>query len=565
MNTQIKNIIGAVCIICGLSSCNDFLDILPMNEVVLENYWTEKGDVTSSMNGCYEAMCNGDVVTRMNIWGELRSDNITSGASMTADLNEMLKENLQPANSMCDWSKFYQAINRCNILIHYAPEVQAIDPNYTEDEMKANIAEATTLRALCYFYLIRAFRDVPYITEPSIDDNQNYVVAAMPFNQVLDSLINDLERVKDDAVRRYSVERVVGKSIYVPSDNTSRITRWAVYTLLADLYLWKSDWKNVIKYCDLVIDYKKSIYEELLLSDQINNVEMFNGVPLILEKKKGDTECGNAYNEIFGEGNSFESIFELYFTGNSGSENSWVSTYYGNTKNRGRLRIADFIMEDMSAGGGKNNVFWEKDCRFYEANEKGSTDIAKYRRYSVTFDTKSLATMKIDDTWRGSSDANWIIYRLSDVVLMKAEALIQDSTVADKAAAYQEAFLLINAINKRALNVTEENQSADTLKMSDYVATKNQIEGLLFDERQREFLFEGKRWFDLVRLSRYHNNTEQLTAYTLRKFNKENTNVIKIKLTDPNYIYFPYSKKELKVNTLLVQNPAYSKAEAYEH
>jgi hypothetical protein len=113
--------------------------------------------------------------------------------------------------------------------------------------------------------------------------------------------------------------------------------------------------------------------------------------------------------------------------------------------------------------------------------------------------------------------------------------------------------------------VTEENQSADTLKMSDYVATKNQIEGLLFDERHREFLFEGKRWFDLVRLSRYHNNTEQLTAYTLRKFNKENTNVIKIKLTDPNYIYFPYSKKELKVNTLLVQNPAYSKAEAYEH
>ena len=65
MITKIKNIFCAIFIACGLSSCDDFLEILPMNEVVLENYWTEKGDVTSVMNSCYEALEKEDCLVRM--------------------------------------------------------------------------------------------------------------------------------------------------------------------------------------------------------------------------------------------------------------------------------------------------------------------------------------------------------------------------------------------------------------------------------------------------------------------------------------------------------------------
>jgi hypothetical protein len=39
---------------------------------------------------------------------------------------------------------------------------------------------------------------------------------------------------------------------------------------------------------------------------------------------------------------------------------------------------------------------------------------------------------------------------------------------------------------------------------------------------------------------------------------------MKIKLTDPNIIYFPYFKNELKVNPLLKQNPAYGNEENSE-
>ena len=215
------------------AGCSDFLDIQPMNSTVLDNYWKEKADVTGAVNGCYEALASEDVIKHMAVWGELRSENVVIGTLNNAQkyqntynsLNEMLKENLLQTNEMCNWSSLYNVINRCNIVCHYAPEVEQIDPNYTYNELKATVAEMKTIRALCYFHLIRAFRDVPYVTEPSIDDNQNYVVPASKFEVVLDSLINDLEAVKDDAQRRYNVEKVVSKSISVPVENNSRLSR----------------------------------------------------------------------------------------------------------------------------------------------------------------------------------------------------------------------------------------------------------------------------------------------------------------------------------------------------
>ena len=53
---KIKNIICAVAVAMGLTSCNDFLDILPMNDVVLENYWTQKSDVDAVRSSCYVAL-----------------------------------------------------------------------------------------------------------------------------------------------------------------------------------------------------------------------------------------------------------------------------------------------------------------------------------------------------------------------------------------------------------------------------------------------------------------------------------------------------------------------------
>ena len=106
MITKVRNIACALCATFAFTGCDGFLEILPMNEVVLENYWTEKGDVVSVLNSCYETLETEDCLVRMGVWGEMRSDNLKIGTNVPNEINEILKENLLPSNSMRNWPKF---------------------------------------------------------------------------------------------------------------------------------------------------------------------------------------------------------------------------------------------------------------------------------------------------------------------------------------------------------------------------------------------------------------------------------------------------------------------------
>jgi hypothetical protein len=179
---------------------------------------------------------------------------------------------------------------------------------------------------------------------------------------------------------------------------------------------------------------------------------------------------------------------------------------------------------------------------------------------TISYTTQNVtkeADLNTSRTRRSGADANWIFYRLTDMMLIKAEAEIERGEEG-----YERAFMLINQVNKRANDVTTAART-DTLKMSDYVNSKASMEELLMAERQREFMFEGKRWYDLVRMARRDGNNTRLISLTSRKY-IENVNALKIKLADPNIIYFPYAKSELKVNPLLKQNPAFNKGEDSE-
>ncbi len=540
-----------------LSSCDDFLSIEPQNEIVLENYWTEEKDVNSVLNSCYAQLESRDCINRMIVWGELRSDNMTTGSGTYHNVQQILKENILETNDYTNWQCFYQVINQCNTVIHYAPGVNAIDPNFTDSELRATIAEAKTLRALCYFYLIRTFRDVPYVTEPSKEDSQDFQVAATPFVQVLDSLIADVESVKDDAVRSYGEESV---------ENTCRITRWACYSLLADLCLWKGEWQKCIDYCNLVIEQKVREYDEAYEKNPTTlTVELYDTYPLISESASGSNFAGNTYNEIFGTGNSFESIFELNFVENQNVTNGAISTFYGSTGNKtGQIGVPTFLNSDIFAD--QNKYFQKTDCRALEnmVEQNNKVYIAKYVNQSVSFRTSTTtgAAPIVNGTVRSSAYANWIIYRLTDVMLMRAEAEIElAGDVAEGAVLteeqtqhYRNAFDCVSAVWKRANN--KRTSTVGLLVFEDYATSRSTMENLVLDERQRELMFEGKRWFDLVRLSRREGDNSRLIEKVLPKF-QENTSAIRIKLSAADVLYWPYNREELKQNPKLVQNPAY--------
>ena len=545
-----------------LSSCSDFLDITPLNKVVLENFWTQKSEVNAVLMGCYESLESEESIIRMGVWGEMRSENILQGASIGNEYNEILNENILPTNSLTKWNVMYQTINRCNTVCHYAPMVQKKDPNYTVNELNANIAEASFIRDLCYFYLIRTFRDVPLSFEPTIDDTKEFQIPATPMNAALDSLIKDLESVKDYAVKRYVDDSKMSNAQAASQayENSSRVTRVAIYALLADLNLWRGNYDETIKYCDLIIDFKKNQYKEKIARiGDLTDMQEFAGIPLILEAPTGSVTCGNAYNEIFGTGNSFESIFELYFRNNQQVKNKYVNEFFG----KDRLgSISGLSRYCKDAATGNSDLFTKNDCRVYATSEKSNSRyaITKYVNSSVSMDIKNVTdekSLKLT-TSRGNAEyANWIIYRLTDVMLMKAEACILKGE-----AEYETAFTLINAVNKRAHNYTTS-AAKDTLVFDDYRTSQEKMEQLLLDERNRELMFEGKRWYDLVRIAVRDGNNQRLVSEATKKY-QDKVNALKIKLADPNIIFFPYNKEELKVNPFLKQNSAYGNTEEFE-
>ena len=560
-------------------SCSDFLEIKPQNEIIMEQFWTEKADVEGIIAGCYSGLQSSNVVKRMMVWGEFRSENIGIGQNINNDgeLEKVLKENIDAKNAYTKWEDFYSIINRCNTVLKYAPEVAAKDPAYTQSELSAHIAEVTALRSLCYFYLIRAFRDVPYSSVAFTDDDMKMDLPATKFDDVLDSLIVSLEGVKSMAVKRYPIT----ERLY----QTGRITQDAIHAMLCELYLWKQDYDNCIRYADLVIDAKKAIAEENRTENQRsgtistnNTEERFNGFPL-LSDNSGTNYYGEAYSMLFGSDSysrqyDQEIIFQLVFDddprGNSMIANGAVNDFYGNVDNKiGLVAPSDFLLDDIEKSNSRN-IFADKnkkvDARMYENCNSNQKSINKFVTRTVDIDATATSNVKVtygSAYTGGQNSSNWIIYRLTDIMLMKAEALtmklregVDQATLDYNEPLLDQAFSLINAVNKRSVC---ETTLTDTLVRGDY-QTKNLMTTLVYQERQRELMFEGKRWFDLVRISRREGSTQTLAAAALRKVTTGST-LIANKLVKMDAIYWPYNYEELKVNLNLVQNPAFSSGE----
>ena len=314
MKKIIYNILCATCLTGALASCSDFLEIEPQNVITSDQFWNEKADVEAIMLGCYTRMQTDDVVARMMAWGEFRSDNISVGLNADKDLSltNLLKENLTASNAYTNWEGFYSVINRCNTILKYAPEVAQKDPGYTDSELRATIAEATALRDLCYFYLIRTFRDVPMSFEAFVDDDQLMAIPATPFNEALNTLIADLESVRTNAVKNYPSTQ--------PLYQTGRITQDAIHAILCDMCLWNKDYQKCIDYADLVIASKKEQAKKgtsgsysMGGSMTSTDTERTNGYPLLSEYS--GNRFGAAYNSLFITGNSSEAIFELTYSG----------------------------------------------------------------------------------------------------------------------------------------------------------------------------------------------------------------------------------------------------------
>ena len=148
-------------------------------------------------------------------------------------------------------------------------------------------------------------------------------------------------------------------------------------------------------------------------------------------------------------------------------------------------------------------------------------------------------------------------------MLLEAEAIcqqMQEGSTAEIVAYNQplirKIFNLVNAVNKRSVCQTN---LTDTLVLN-LNATKSQMETLTLRERQRELMFEGKRWYDLVRRSLRDGNTQELISAVGHR-DGPNAQLMQNFFGNASKwewaIFWPYNYDETVVNKKLVQNPAF--------
>lgn len=565
---HINNIIKATCLgIVGVlaTSCQDWLTIYPQTQIVEENFWEDKTDLEGVRYATYKNMCG--TLQKMVLWGDLRSDSYSS-PSYTEDMStynqyKTIREaniSLDSADTYFDWGAFYTTINYCNKVLQHGPEVLARDKQFTNAEWQQMHAEITALRALNYFYLIRAFKDVPYSTKVINNDTQVQSFAATHQLVVLDSLITDCESVKGQARNRFSKKQ----------DTKGLITNTAIYAMLSDMYLWRASLRegrygkeatdsftitnipakmgqleqhSVLGDYQKAADYADEALRALTMQTEEEEKAAGFGHSRALKWNFGLEDCDmymndfsgftdgkdpdmSAYDAIFVQGNSDESILELQFNKSDSRSNGVVNSVWGNSNS----------VQLIASQNSLNKITTKRnDSRlWFSANDKPNTEsqgatmlhMLKWSGVKVVNPEngqKTVEEVKYDLRTDDNSYRNWIIYRMSDMMLQKAEALVQIGGKANENLAMK----YVNAIHRRwycnaektgdlkglqpndKTSVMDDNGSkpdgGNKLTLGNYPGTAALAkEIVVMNERQLEFMGEGKRWFDLVRYAERH-------------------------------------------------------------
>ena len=307
--------------------------------------------------------------------------------------------------------------------------IKYIPEIYDENDAAGNmlIGQAKALRALAYFYLVRVWSDVPLITEPYTSVDQDIFVSRTDQKEVLDQIEEDLT---------YAAEYCEDK--YNSDEDRIMITQGGANALLTQVYMWRGEYEKALETSELVLN--NSLYSLVTTMD--------------------------AWSAMFISGYSKESIFEIA---------------YDETDQKNGLRTLYAV--------GSYSIYVPSDV-FKASFEDGDARIP-YVYNTTLAEPKAIWKFlgkDVSDEISTLYDCNIVMVRLADIMLLRAEALVQVSGSAN----ISEALNLLNQIRERA------GLSAFATEV-EAKAMYSDLESAILHERSIELCYEGHRWFDLVR------------------------------------------------------------------
>jgi hypothetical protein len=490
------------------AGCKDYLVEDNRSSIPQAAYFTSASQAQAAVNGLYDRLriYNGDTGYGESIWVglDLLAGHATSLGQSQFN-NQFINQTIDPANPYFSnvWNNSYNGIGSANLAITRIPDI-----NMDETQKKSLLGQAYFMRAFLYYNLVRLYGDVPLLTTPIDGTSADLYPTRSPQADVYKLIISDLQTAETSGLPDV--------------DRTGRISLGAVKSLLASVYLTtagyplqiKANYKaaEVIDAGNYPLFVTKTVKTAAnpIQSDSATYINLHNNA----SKNQGELILQAQYT--FGiASNAISPLIIPYFVGISNYSDEFGAVIptneFFNSYEPGDLRT--------------------KERQFYFSSYPSISDPTK------TVDFKSHALYKFfhveSARGNGSSDENWTILRMPEVMLIYAEAINEVGGPTTKA--YDQ----INAIRSRAMLPALKNLSQSAFREA------------VWKERYHELAYEAKEYFDIQR-------TRQAYDVVNNKF--VNAVGFKSEVGVPfqeKYLLWGIPSAEIGRNNKLTQNPGY--------
>ena len=506
----IYQFIFASLLLGGFTSCNDMLDTVPQGQFTSEQL--DENSVEGLLASAYAGLeahffGNNEAFAgpSTNWIFDVRSDDAYKGGGGTGmeenihllEVSEINSDNISCLNK---WQNNYYAISRVHNAMLAVKQATSIS---NADEL---MGELKTLRAWYYFDLIRIFNRIPYFTEEedvNTKPNDEYT---------RDEIFSFIKRDLAEAIEVLPAQK----------SSAGRITKTTAQAMMAKVCAFTGSWEDVKTYADAVINSGQySLYAnfgDLSQIDKNNGSESIFALQCSTANDNAHINWSNLLNCTYSDGNLYGTGDDFFYASQNlvnafrtnpntglpyldGTFNQVnVTTNYNGTVDP-RL---DFTVGRIGMPW-RGHTYTQGWCRAYDVYGEYSN------KKAWPAPEKALATWP----W-GCNSLNFMFIRYADILLLKAEALIETASGNNAAedSGLAEARSLVNQVRQRAANSVDPNYTpmdVDPFTADYFVGlyptdwdgnlywTKDRARAAVRFERRLELALEGNRWFDLVR------------------------------------------------------------------
>jgi hypothetical protein len=497
---------------------DDFLDFVPEDKITSANFPEDESDIKLLLNGVYAQLREKDVYNQ-GLFGFGILDGITPNAYNWGNFSTTKAGNGSLASSDVEmlifrWQRCYDIIARANNLLSSIEKV-----TLTDDAKAIYTGEAHFLRGLAYATLVESYGGVPLILGEITAEEARQLSRASAeetWNQVLADYDVAVSKLKKDA------------------PETGRATLGSALGMKMRAYLYQNKYKEVLETVSQIEALGKyalfNSYEGLFNGKNENNVEVLFDIQYM----EGENSQGSFIDQYCGTGTGSwprgsryvptDDLVNAYEMAD-GSAVDPENPYEGRDP---RLGFTVVLPGTFILGHQFPNYMYPGGAFNHPGNRLKHLSTRKYRVQNE----EDLPTA-------GQSYLNNIIIRYADVLLSKAEALIETDGNTDEAVA------LINRIR------TERGDVKITALPNGL--SREEARAKLRKERRIEFALEGLYWMDIKRWKIGKD------IYPVHVYD-HNGDIIETKFPNgylEHYNLLPIPDSERSLNENLEQNPGW--------